>query len=296
MTPVSTTYSQAQRRGYSSAPGRNRGQLYSRTRTVGDEDMFAKNHDSTRRTTRSRLGIGSDEPAGRLPDDLQDRRVMLGERVDECRVRCSGPIRLQSVERLVPCTVATFGSDPIPKRASKNARFPAAARHHRPRAAASRLSATAGNAQVSLSWSYSGVTAATQEVYRDTDSNPSGRVRIASVSSSTRSYTSTGLSNGTTYWFWIKNTNAGVATDSNAASATPSGGSTQPPPTGDFRLVVLDQRHAGHRERNDPRDERHLRRRLPADSMRARRWATAARPKASSRSSEWRTARRCVMS
>ena len=63
----------------------------------------------------------------------------------------------------------------------------------------------------------------TQEVYRDTDSNPSGRVRIGSVSSSTRSFTATGLSNGTTYYFWIKNTVNGVATNSNTASATPSG-------------------------------------------------------------------------
>jgi pectate lyase C len=92
------------------------------------------------------------------------------------------------------------------------------------------LSATGGNAQASLSWSYSGVTAATQEVYRDTDSNPTGRVRIASVSTSTRSYTATGLTNGTTYFFWIKNTNGGTVTNSNAAQATPSGGGSTPPP------------------------------------------------------------------
>ena len=83
------------------------------------------------------------------------------------------------------------------------------------------LSASPGNAQVSLSWSYSNETPVTQEVYRDTDSNPSGRVRIGSVSSSTRSFTATGLSNGTTYYFWIKNTVNGTATNSNAASATP---------------------------------------------------------------------------
>src|SRR6202008_2121833 len=41
---------------------------------------------------------------------------------------------------------------------------------------------------------------------------------------STRSFTATGLSNGTTYYFWIKNTVNGAATNSNAASATPSGG------------------------------------------------------------------------
>jgi pectate lyase C len=90
--------------------------------------------------------------------------------------------------------------------------------------AAISLSASPGNAQASLSWSYSNETPVAQEVYRDTDSNPSGRVRIGSVSSSTRSFTATGLSNGTTYFFWIKNTVNGSATNSNAASATPNGG------------------------------------------------------------------------
>src|SRR5262245_63565310 len=89
--------------------------------------------------------------------------------------------------------------------------------------AAINLTASAGNAQATLNWSYSGETPVTQEVYRDTDSNPSGRVRIGSVSASTRSFTATGLSNGTTYFFWIKNTVNGVASNSNAASATPSG-------------------------------------------------------------------------
>ncbi len=88
------------------------------------------------------------------------------------------------------------------------------------------LSASAGNAQVSLTWSYTSGSAGSQEVYRDTDPDPAGRVRIASVSSSTRSHTATGLTNGTTYYFWIKNTVNGVVSNSNAASATPSGGSS----------------------------------------------------------------------
>jgi pectate lyase C len=96
--------------------------------------------------------------------------------------------------------------------------------------AAINLTATAGNGQVTLNWSYSGETPVTQEIYRDTDSNPVGRVRIASVSSSTRSYTNTGLTNGVTYWYWIKNTVNGVASNSNAVSATPSGGANPPMP------------------------------------------------------------------
>jgi pectate lyase C len=86
------------------------------------------------------------------------------------------------------------------------------------------LSASAGNGQVSLSWSYSGSTPVTQEVYRDLDSNPSGRVRIGSVSASTRSFVDTTVTGGTQYFYWIKNTVSGVAENSNVASATPAGG------------------------------------------------------------------------
>jgi len=92
--------------------------------------------------------------------------------------------------------------------------------------AAITLTATSGTGQAALAWSFSGTTAGNQEVYVDTDSNPTGRVRIASLASSVRSYTATGLTNGTTYWFWIKNTASGVITNSNAASATPTGGSS----------------------------------------------------------------------
>jgi hypothetical protein len=103
------------------------------------------------------------------------------------------------------------------------------------------LSASAGNARVSLSWSYSGVTAATQEVYRDTDSNPSGRVRIASVSAGTRSHTDTSAANGTTYWYWIKNTNSGTVTNSNAASATPTGSGSGSSSSGGGYTAVTSQ-------------------------------------------------------
>jgi len=135
------------------------------------------------------------------------------------------------------CSVATFGSDPNPAKAVKecsasSAAAPAPAPNPTPAPAPSgiALQAAAGNAQVSLNWTYNGVTAATQEVFRDTDANPAGRVRIASVSSATRNFTATGLTNGVTYFFFIKNTRLGVVTNSNAASATPSGGGTTPPP------------------------------------------------------------------
>jgi pectate lyase C len=85
------------------------------------------------------------------------------------------------------------------------------------------LTATPGDGSVALSWSYEGVTAAVQEIYRDTDPDPAGRVRIASVSTATRSFVATGQTNGVTYFYWIKNTSAGVITNSNTAQATPGG-------------------------------------------------------------------------
>ncbi len=132
------------------------------------------------------------------------------------------------------CNVATFGSDPNPNKSVKECSVPQGGGTTPPPPPPPtngiNLSAAAGSGQAALSWSYAGVSPGTQEVYRDTDSNPSGRVRVANVSSSTRSYTATGLSNGTTYWFWIKNTVNGTVTNSNAASVTPTGGTNPPPP------------------------------------------------------------------
>lgn len=84
------------------------------------------------------------------------------------------------------------------------------------------LTATAGDASVSLSWSVSNLTASTYEVYRDIDSDPSGRLKLANIADpSITSYTDNTASNGTTYYYWVK-VNGSV--NSNAASATPSGG------------------------------------------------------------------------
>ena len=81
------------------------------------------------------------------------------------------------------------------------------------------LSASATSNSINLSWSVNGLTIGTQEVYRDTDSDPSDRVRIAVPSASTRAYTDTTATAGVTYYYWIKNTTSGVITNSNAASA-----------------------------------------------------------------------------
>lgn len=82
------------------------------------------------------------------------------------------------------------------------------------------LSATTTNSVVNLNWSISNLTVTGLEVYRDTDSNPSGRVRIAQVPTTTRNYTDSNVTNGTTYYYWIK---ANGSINSNAASATPAG-------------------------------------------------------------------------
>ncbi|HSC69086.1 MAG TPA: pectate lyase [Cellvibrio sp.] len=82
------------------------------------------------------------------------------------------------------------------------------------------LGATATGTSIVLSWNPNNLTLGTQEVYRDTNSDPAGRVRIASLSSSARMYTDSSATPGQTYYYWIKNTTSGVVTNSNAAVAT----------------------------------------------------------------------------
>lgn len=87
------------------------------------------------------------------------------------------------------------------------------------------LSTSVSGTSVNLSWSTSNLTTASQEVYRDTDSDPAGRVRIATLTSAARSYTDSTASAGT-YYYWIKNTTNGVVTNSNAVVATIGGTSS----------------------------------------------------------------------
>lgn len=88
------------------------------------------------------------------------------------------------------------------------------------------LNATAGNAQVVLNWTVTNITLTGQEVYRDTDSDPAGRVRIATPSTSARGYTDATAVNGTTYYYWIKGTDATTTYNSNVAQASPQGTGT----------------------------------------------------------------------
>ena len=83
------------------------------------------------------------------------------------------------------------------------------------------LTASAGNTQVALSWgSVSGATS--YNIYRGTSSNGEGTTVFAT--STTNSYTNTGLTNGTTYYYKVAAVNAsGSSGQSNEASGTPSG-------------------------------------------------------------------------
>ena len=87
-------------------------------------------------------------------------------------------------------------------------------------AAPTGLTATGGNAQVSLSWTASSG-ATSYNVYRSTTSGGEGTTAIATGITST-SYTNTGLTNGTTYYYKVAAVNgSGTSAQSNEASATP---------------------------------------------------------------------------
>jgi hypothetical protein len=91
-----------------------------------------------------------------------------------------------------------------------------------PLSAPTGLTATAGNAQVSLTWNASSG-ATSYNVYSAT-TNGGPYTEITNVT--TLSYTNTGLSNGTTYYYVVTAVNSsGQSGDSNQASAAPSSSS-----------------------------------------------------------------------
>lgn len=92
------------------------------------------------------------------------------------------------------------------------------------------LNATGGDGRIALSWTTTD-TLRNVQVYRDTDPNPLGRQRVASLTARTRSYTDTTVVNGRQYWYWIKYSDAqGVFHNSNAGSATPTAMGPTPTP------------------------------------------------------------------
>ena len=89
----------------------------------------------------------------------------------------------------------------------------------------SALSATGGNAQVSLSWTASGGAIS----YNVKRSLTSGGPYSTVASPTGTSYTNTGLTNGTTYYYVVTAVNAnGESGNSNQANATPNGGGGNP--------------------------------------------------------------------
>lgn len=86
------------------------------------------------------------------------------------------------------------------------------------------LTATGAENQITLTWKVENGGLTNQEVFRDTDSNPKGRLRIAqSISGDVREYVDDTSENGTTYYYWIKATDEdGNTINSNAASAKSS--------------------------------------------------------------------------
>src|SRR5207237_236380 len=85
------------------------------------------------------------------------------------------------------------------------------------------LAATAGNAQVALTWSSS--SGATSYILKRSTVNGGPYTNIATVSNT--SYTNTGLTNGTTYYYVVAASNsAGQSGNSAQASATPAATTT----------------------------------------------------------------------
>ncbi len=95
------------------------------------------------------------------------------------------------------------------------------------------LTARAGNQQVALSWQAStGSVPLTYNVYRGTASGGEGSNPVATGISST-SFTDSGLTNNTTYFYKVKGVNSlGVSGFSNEASATPVAPAPPSVPTG----------------------------------------------------------------
>ena len=97
-------------------------------------------------------------------------------------------------------------------------------------AAPTGLTATAGNAQVTLGWTAS-AGATSYNIYRGT---ATGTETLIKTGVTTTSFTDTGLTNGTTYFYKVTAVNAvGESAKSNEASVTPSAtGGAPAAPTG----------------------------------------------------------------
>src|ERR1051325_6972128 len=82
------------------------------------------------------------------------------------------------------------------------------------------LTATGNNANVTLNWTVTGSAISKVQIYRDVDSNPTGRSRIAQLSGGGGSYVDSGAATGTHYWYWVKYNVGNSSYNSGAADAT----------------------------------------------------------------------------
>jgi endoglucanase len=98
------------------------------------------------------------------------------------------------------------------------------------------LTATGTADNVQLSWTAKGNVTGLQ-VYRDTDSNPDGRIRIANVSNTATAYLDGSAVSGTPYWYWVRFTTPAGSYNSGAATAVRGG----TPPIADGRYIMIDQ-------------------------------------------------------
>ncbi|SMF65222.1 Pectate lyase [Alteromonadaceae bacterium Bs31] len=154
----------------------------------------------------------------------------------------SGKFVYKTLSGSFKCNVSTFGSDPIPSKSVKECSIPKSGSGSSSSSDSSSsssdssdsgstssecgsgggvkicLSAKASGSDIKLSWSKSG-SPDNVEVYRDTDSNPSGRTRIGKPSASATSFTDTSPSKGKTYYYWIKFRKSGTWYNSGVASA-----------------------------------------------------------------------------
>lgn len=80
------------------------------------------------------------------------------------------------------------------------------------------LTATGTADNVQLSWAGDGPITSVQ-VYRDTDSDPNGRIRIAQLGGTARGYTDSAAASATPYWYWVKFTNGAGTFTTQAATA-----------------------------------------------------------------------------
>ncbi|MBD0258469.1 MAG: RICIN domain-containing protein, partial [Cytophagales bacterium] len=110
-------------------------------------------------------------------------------------------------------------------------------------AAPTNLTATAGNGQVSLSWA--GSSGATGYTVWSRAGSATTFTNVASPT--TTGYTHTDLTNGTQYTYYVTASNgAGTSAASTQASATPTAGTTTPPPAGSFSgTYKITARHSG---------------------------------------------------